>query len=154
MRKLYSNSGLILLAVILLVFSASDVHAQGRGRSRLMTFEGTLLKYSPWKFDCGRAFTHQVAKYRVDRVLSGKYDGDEIVVDHPACNGNVFKNVPVGSRVRITVRVLRTYPVHIYHPGIRDWNHPGIIEEEGQTPKIWYVAGGPHFSFAPPKKIE
>jgi hypothetical protein len=145
-RKLYSNSGLILLAVILLVFSASDVHVQGRGRTRLITFEGTLLKYSPHsKIACGVMFIHQVAKYRVDRVLSGKYDGDEIVVDHPACGGNVFENIPVGSRVRITVRVLRTYHVTTGHPGIREGEQP---------PKIWYVAGEPPSARTPPEKIE
>jgi hypothetical protein len=27
--------------------------------------------------------------------------GDEIVVDHPACGGDVFKSVSIGSRVKI-----------------------------------------------------
>src|SRR5215470_3372981 len=118
----------ILSAVILLLFSTSDDPAQGRGRSHLMTFEGSLLKYSPHpKIACGVLFIHQVAKYRVDRVLSGKYVGDEIVVDHPACGGNVFENAPVGSRVRITVRVLREYLVTTNYPGIRDETPPKVL---------------------------
>jgi hypothetical protein len=111
-----------------------------------MTFEGTLLKYSrPPKIACGVLFIHQVAKYRVDRVLSGKYVGDEIVVDHPACGGSGFENVPVGSHVRITVRVWRKYLVTTNYPGIRDEQTP---------PKLWYVAGEPPCAFCPPTKIE
>jgi hypothetical protein len=144
-KKLFSNSGLILLAIILLVFSSSDANAQGRGRSRLMTFEGTLLKYSPHpQILCGDLFIHQVAKYRVDRVLSGKYVSDEIVVDHPACGGNVFENLPVGSRVRITVRIWRGYLHTTTYPGIRDEQTP---------PKIWYVAEERPSPFTPAKKI-
>jgi len=125
----------ILIAISVLVLSAGLASAQGRGRYHLMTFEGTLLKYSPHpKILCGDLFVHQVAKYRVDRVLSGKYVGDEIVVDHPACDGNVFENAPVGSRVRITVRVWREYLHTTTYPGIRD---------EQTAPKVWYVAGKP-----------
>jgi len=137
---------LILSAISILVLSGNLASPQGRGSFHLITFEGTLLKYSPHpKVDCGILFIHQVAKYRVDRVLSGKYVGDEIVVDHPACGGNVFEKTPVGSRVRITVRVWREYLVTTNYPGIRD---------EKTTPKVWYVAGEPPCGFCPPTKIE
>ena len=132
------------IAVIL--FSASVANSQGRGRFQRLTFEGTLLSYSPHpKIACGVLFIQQVAKYRVDKVLSGKYPGNEIVVDHPACGSNAFENIPVGSRVRVAVRVWRTYLVTTNHPGIR----------EGQTPpKLWYVAGEPPCARCPPTKIE
>jgi hypothetical protein len=81
----------------------------------------------------------------VDRVLSGKYAGDEIVVEYPACDGNVFENVSVGSRVRITVRVWREYLHTTIYSGVRD---------EQTTPKVWYVAGKLPCSFCPPTKIE
>ena len=132
------------IAVIL--FSASVANSQGRGRFQRLTFEGTLLSYSPHpKIACGVLFIHQVAKYRVEKVLSGKYVGEEIVVEHPACGGNVFENIPVGSCVRVAVRVWRNYLVTTNHPGIR----------EGRTPpRLWYVAGDPPCSRCPPTKIE
>ena len=124
----------VRIVIIALLLGAQNIYAQGAGRSRLVTFEGTLLKYSPHSsIACGVLYIHQVAKYRVDRVLSGKYSGDEIVVDHPACGGDVFKNIPVGSRVKITVLVWRKYLVVTMYPGIR----------EEANPKIFYVAEAP-----------
>jgi hypothetical protein len=68
----------------------------------------------------------------VDKVLKGKYPDNEIVVDHPACDGDVFRDIPIGSRVKITVIVKRKYNVITKHHGIReDW------------PKIFYIAETP-----------
>ena len=133
-------------AIAVILLSASAANSQGRGRFQRLTFEGTLLSYSPHpKIACGVLFIHQVAKYRVDRVLSGKYVADEIVVDHPACGGNVFENIPIGTRVRVAVRVWRMYLVTTNYPGIR----------EGPTlPKLWYVAGEPPCARCPPTKLE
>jgi hypothetical protein len=112
--------------------------ATGVERYRAITFEGTLLSYSPHpRIACGVLYIHQVAKYRVERVSDGKYSSSEIVVDHPACGGDIFKDIPVGSRVKIKVRVLRKYGVITMHPGIR----------EEERPKIFYVAE------AEPRKI-
>jgi len=118
--------------MLALLFGVQHIYAQGVGRSRLMTFEWILLKYSPHPgYGCGVLYVHQVAKYRVEKVVVGKYAGDEIVVDHPACDEDVFKNVPVGSRVRITVRVWRKYLSITDYPGIR---------EPEEIPKIFYAA--------------
>jgi hypothetical protein len=122
------------IAVITLLLAANSVYAQGVGRSRTLTIEATLIAYSPHsRIACGDLYIHQVAKYRVDRILMGKYAGNEIVVDHPACEGDVFKDIPVGSRVRITARVWHKYLVVTMHPGIR----------EERNPKIFYVAEVP-----------
>jgi hypothetical protein len=116
---------LLISVILLLAFAGTRAHAQGVGHSRLLTFEGTLLDYSPHSGrSCGVLFVHQVAKYRVVRILAGKYSQPEIVVDHPACDGNVFKSIPVRSRVRITVRVWREYLAVTMHSGIRDIEHP------------------------------
>ena len=105
---------------------------------RIVTLEATLLAFGPHLLaKCGQDYVHQVARYRVEKVLSGAYSGKEIVVDHPACDGNVFKRIRVGSRVKLTVRVLDEYNVITMHPGVR----------EGEHPKIFYVAS------APPKKL-
>jgi len=136
---------LIIIAAVFVLVSASHARAQGRGDSYLLTFEGTLLKFSPHSGrSCGVLFVHQVAKYHVDRVLSGKYVGHEIVVDHPACDEDVFKNVLVGSHGKITVRVWHEYLVTTMYPGIR-----------GKTPNVWYVAeSSPPSMFVPPTKID
>jgi len=123
----------VRIAVIALLLAGQNAYAQGVGRSRLLTFEGTLINYSPHpRIHCGVLFIHQLAKYHVDKIVSGKYAGEEIVVDHPACDGDVFKDIPVGSRVRLTVRVWRDYLTVTSHPGIR----------EQERPKIFYVAEG------------
>jgi len=136
---------LLLIAMAVIVLSASGGYSQGRGDSYLVTFEGTLVKFSPHLgAGCGGLYVHQVAKYRVNRILSGNYAGNTIVVDHPACDENVFKNVPIGSRVKVTVRVWRDYLVTTNYPGIRS-----------KTPKVWNVAeSSPPSAFVPPSKIE
>lgn len=122
---------LILIVAIILIPLALNASAQGVGRSHLLTFEGTLITYSPHSgIYCGGLYVHQVAKYRVERIVAGKYTANEIIVDHPACDEDVFKNLPVGTRVRITVRVWRKYLVITMYPAIRDDEHP----------KIFYVA--------------
>jgi hypothetical protein len=97
-----------------------------------VTLEGTLLAYSPHPgYGCGTLYVHQVAKYRVNKVLSGKFASEEIIVDHPACGGNVFKSIPVGSHLRMTVRVWPKY--------LSVWRHPRI-REAAEKPKLFYVA--------------
>jgi hypothetical protein len=111
---------LILISVVILGFACTHAHAQGVGQSRLLTIEGTLLDYSPdFGRSCGVLFAHQIARYRVVRILAGKYSEHEIVVDHPACDGDLFKSIPLRSRVRLTVRVWREYLAVTMHPGIR-----------------------------------
>ena len=70
-------------------------------------FEGTLLTFSPLIL-CGYVISHQVATYRVEKVLSGKFEGSEILVNYPDCDGDFFKNTPAGSRVRVSVRLMRS----------------------------------------------
>jgi hypothetical protein len=121
------------IAVIALLIAGQNGYARGVGHPRLLTFEGTLLDYSPHpRIHCGVLFIHQLARYHVDKIVNGKYAGEEIVVDQPACDGDVFKDVPVGSRVKLTVRVLRKYLTVTTHPGLRD----------DENPKIFYVAEG------------
>lgn len=57
---------------------------------------------------------------QVEHVLDGGYDAPEIVVDHPACGGDVFATIPVGTNVHLTVRAMRKYNVITYWPGIRE----------------------------------
>ncbi len=126
---MFKHFSVLVIYVALLLFVPNT--ANGVERYRAITFEGTLLSYSRHpRIACGVLYIHQVAKYRVEKLLDGKYSSGEIVVDHPACGGDVFKDIPVGSRVKIKVRVLRKYGVITMHPGIR----------EEERPKIFYVA--------------
>lgn len=82
--------------------------------------EARLIAHSPYiSQKCGGDFLFQVAKYRVLKVLAGSYAGREIIVDHPACDGDVFKRIPVGSRVRLSLSVQRELFTITNHPGIR-----------------------------------
>jgi hypothetical protein len=131
---MYMFKYLFIIAVsIALIFTTQNQCVNASERQRKITFEGTLLSYSPrLNIACGVLYIHQLAKYRVNKVLKGKYPDNEIVVDHPACDGDVFKDIPIGSRVKITVIVKRKYNVITKHHGIReDW------------PKIFYIAETP-----------
>jgi hypothetical protein len=91
---------LTAITVITLLFAVNSVYAQGGGRSHPLTFEGTLIAYSPHsRIACGGFYIHQVANYRVDKIVVGKYVGNAIVIDHPAGEGDVFKDIPVGSPI-------------------------------------------------------
>jgi len=69
-------------------------------------FEGTLEKLAPdGGVLSGRIAVYRLAKYRVERICNGKYDGKEIVVDHLILDGKEFEGVDVGDRVCVTVRV-------------------------------------------------
>lgn len=69
-------------------------------------FEGTLLKLGPDPgFVSGRLAAYRLAKYRVEKVCSGKYQGKEIVVDHPIFTGKEFENIKIGDRVCLTIKV-------------------------------------------------
>ena len=134
---MFKHIGIALTFMVLFVAGHNGT-VGGATRPRTVSVEATLLAFSPHpEYECGTSDVHQVAKYRVERVLRGRYAGKEIVVDHPACDGDVFKDIAVGSRVKLTVRVLREYGVITMHPGIR----------EGAYPKMFYVA------VAPPVKI-
>lgn len=121
------------IAVVALLLAGQNAYARGVGHSRLLTFEGTLLEYSPHGgVLCGVLLVQQRAKYRVDSVLKGKYADGEIVVNHIACGGDVFKDIPVGSRVRLAVKVrLEKQAANVYTGG---------REKDGR--KIFYVAEG------------
>lgn len=123
----------LIIAFTTLIIPHNSTAIGGEG-SRIFTFEGTLLTYSPHPgYGCGDLYPHQIAKYRVEKVLNGYYSDEEIVIDHPACHGDVFNNIPIGTSVNIEALVLKKYDVITAHPGIR----------EIKQPRIFYVATTP-----------
>lgn len=106
--------------------------------TKTITFEGVLLANSPYpNRGCGGSWFHQLAKYRVEKVLKGVYGSRELVVDHAACWGDVFAGIPLGSRVRLTVTVRKNYHTITTYPGIREVSD---TEELSDAPKIFYVS--------------
>ena len=88
--------------------------------SETIVFDGTLLQVGPdVGLTSGRFAVYRVAKYRVERVCEGKYDGSEIVVDHLVLNGKEFENINVGDRVCVMVKMSRRILVRYDAEGIR-----------------------------------
>ena len=125
------------VAILLLLFlfiSSLDTAAGGKKKKiGSLTFEGTLLA----KIDrdrqpaCGRVFVHQVAKYRISRIVKGHFNKTEIIVDHPSCDEDVFRGFTVGDRIKLSVDIYKNYDVITYASGIR---------EQNEKPEIFYVA--------------
>jgi hypothetical protein len=135
-------TGLALLVALLL--PGQNVAARGDDPQPSIILEARLISHSSYiSQKCGGDFLFQVAKYRVLKVLAGSYTGREIIVDHPACDGDVFKRIPVGSRVRLSLSVRRELFTITNYPGIRMVKGRDDIRHI----KLFYVA------WAPPKKL-
>ena len=100
--------GLALSFVLSVFLSACHgVRTQERpAAAETFVFEGTVVKIAPDLGTLsGRVAVYRLAKYRVQKVCSGNYDGKEIVVDHLILNGKEFDGVDVGDRVCVIVHV-------------------------------------------------
>jgi hypothetical protein len=128
----------IIVVLSLLTSIATPALAQtgfAAVRDRAIVVEATLLAHSDHSgIRCGVLYVHQVAKYRIDRLVTGSYSGDVIVVDHPACDGDVFRDIPVGSSVRLYIRATPSYNVRTNWPGIR---------EKDTAVDVYFVANRP-----------
>jgi hypothetical protein len=92
-----------MVLIALAIASAASV-AKERNSSKLV-FEGTLLAHTAYpNMACGIFFFTQAGRYRIDRVITGSYDGVEIIVAHSACGGDAFGVVAVGEKVRVEAR--------------------------------------------------
>jgi hypothetical protein len=133
-----------LVLLIALLLPGQNVAARQDGPQPSIILEAKLIAHSPYLGEkCGVDFHFQVAKYHILKVLAGSYTGKEIIIDHPACDGDVFKRIPVGSRVRLGVSVERSIPGITNHPGIR------MVKGRADIRRInlFYVA------WVPPKKL-
>ncbi|HEX5875423.1 MAG TPA: hypothetical protein VFY60_12310 [Pyrinomonadaceae bacterium] len=109
------------ISLMLLVFSAGCHQVNtGQEPSNILVFQGTLEKIGPEVGAVsGRFAILRLAKYRVDKVCRGKYDGTEIVVDHLIFSGTEFEGVKENDRMCVTVRISRKVPVRNDADGIR-----------------------------------
>lgn len=103
-----TNRGLLLvlsLALPVILGTCHGVKTQEKP-GETFVFEGTLEKLAPdLGILSGRIAVYRLAKYRVQKVCGGKYEGKEIVVDHLVLDGKEFEGVEIGDRVCVTVRI-------------------------------------------------
>ena len=73
--------------------------------SKRLVFDATLLAHTAFVgISCGRVHVMQTARYRVERIIEGRLSAREVLVSHSACDGDVFRNLAIGSRVRVDAR--------------------------------------------------
>jgi hypothetical protein len=132
-----TSVGWSVLSHMTIVNNVHQIDHDSVGGPPIVIFEGTLLAYSPHVgVHCGLLYVHQVAKYRVDKVIEGEYGAEEIVVDHPACEGDVFKKLPIGSQVTVVVSVQQSYSTITMEKGIRETEHPAVFYIAVRDPVI------------------
>ncbi len=88
--------------------------------TNIIVFEGTLKKLAPdLGFASGLLAVYRLAKYRVDRVCEGKYEGSEIVVDHLIFTTKEFEGIKLNDRVCVTVKISNRVAMRYDAEGIR-----------------------------------
>ena len=96
-----SNKWFVALWVLILVTLPACHRVNSEQRvDNILVFEGTLEKLGPEPVaTSGRMAVYRLAKYRVERVCKGKYEGGEIVVDHLIFDLKDFEGLEVNDRV-------------------------------------------------------
>lgn len=111
---------MLSLTLVLLMAACHGTGAKNEPPGTL-TFEGTVEALAPdLGILSGRILVYRLAKYRVNKVCSGQYSGNEIVADHLILSGREFEGINVGDRVRVTVTVSDKIGTRFDSKGIRD----------------------------------
>ena len=117
----------LVFAVTIVLLALPSCHQVNNGQIRTDTvstnsivFEGTVEKLGPdLGFGSGVLAVYRLAKYRVDRVCEGKYDGSEIVVDHLIFTAKEFEGIKVNDRVCLRVQISNNINTRYNAEGIR-----------------------------------
>lgn len=131
----------VVLVLALVLLTSLSCNHQNKGQTRAddsntdtLVFEGTLEKLGPDPgFVSGILAVYRLAKYRVNKVCEGKYEGSEIVVDHTVFTLKEFDGVKVGDQVCVRVRISKKIHAQYSAEGIRD---------PSEVVKIFYIADG------------
>ena len=100
------NLSVTLLLVLLAAFSNCQGMQKASSPDDVLVFEGTIEKLGPDQgILSGRIAVYRLAKYRIQRMCAGKYDEKEIVVDHLVISGKEFKDLKIGDRVCVRVKI-------------------------------------------------
>lgn len=134
-----NKRSLVAISLMLLMFSATCTQVnKGHEPGDILVFQGTLEKIGPdVGAVSGRLAVLRLAKYRVEKVCKGKYEGTEIVVDHMIFSGKEFANVKENDSVCVTAKISSEVLVRNNAEGIRspsDVVKTFYIAEEGPQP--------------------
>lgn len=135
LKRRHLKLELVFLTLVLLALTnACDRANQGQQQtaSETIVIEGTLECLGPDPgIVSGVLAVYRLAKYRVERVVVGKYAESEIVVDHPILTGNELAGLSVTDRVCITAKISPEI--------LQRWDAEGI-RDPGEEVKTFYVA--------------
>jgi hypothetical protein len=96
-----------------------------------LAFEGVVLRIGPDPgYLSGSIPAYQLVKYHIERVITGRYEGKEIVVDHLILTGKELEGIKVGARVRVIVRASEKIGLRVNAIGIR---------KASQVVKVFYI---------------
>ena len=96
-----------------------------------LAFEGVVSRIGPDPgYLSGSLPAYQLVKYRIERIVTGRYEGKEIVVDHLILTGKELEGIKVGARVRVTVRASEKIDLRVNAKGIR---------KASQVVKVFYI---------------
>lgn len=109
----------LCVAFAFLVTSCQPAKTES-GATNTIVFEGILEKLGPDPgVTSGRLVAYRLAKYRVKKVCSGKYERQEMVVDHLIFTGKEFEGIEIGDQLCLTVKVSDQIPARSDTEGIR-----------------------------------
>lgn len=124
---------LVAAAIIALWAACSDT---GRGpkedkSDQIISFRGTVISLAPTPgVGSGIVAVYQLAKYRLDHLCGGRYEANEIIVDHLILTGTELESIKVGDAVCVLARRSVSIPDR--------WNYPGIREKTDAV-EAYYV---------------
>ncbi len=101
-------------------------------KDSLLVFEATVLRIGRRVPASGRAAWYRLAKYRINRICRGEYQGTEIIVDHLSLTASELDGVKVGDRVCVVVNKSDTIAAEHYAKAIREY---------GEGVRIVYFGG-------------
>ena len=122
----------VSLVCLVLLASCHRVETEAAPTDNLV-FEGTVEKLAPdLGILSGGIAVYRLARYRIETICQGKYDGKEIVVDHLVLTGKEFEDVKIGDRVCVKVKIIDKVPARYDADGIRS---------PSDVVKTFYVGG-------------
>ena len=107
LKRRHLELGLVLLILLLLALT-NGCHQAKQGQQQTagedIVFEGTVECLGPDPgIMSGILAVYRLAKYRVQKVVVGKFAGSEMVVDHLILTGKELEGIGVTDRVCVTV---------------------------------------------------
>lgn len=98
-----------------------------------LVFEGIVSRIGPDPgYLSGGLPAYQLVKYRIERIILGRYEGREIVVDHLILTGKELEGIKVGDRICVTVGASERIDLRVNAKGIR---------KVSQAVKTFYIGG-------------